>query len=87
MAVENYITRALVQVRMMEEDPSYATYGEAYEVHCARTGREADLPLTHFKRRCSAPNGQLHPDLDLRHQARPSARTIVLRTFEMLQTT
>ena len=53
---------------MMEEDPSYATYGEAYEVHCARTGREADLPLTHFKRRCSAPNGQLHPDLELRFQ-------------------
>jgi len=56
---------------MMEEDPSYATYGEAYEVHCARTGREADLPLTHFKRRCSAPNGQLHPDLELRFQVCP----------------
>ena len=53
---------------MLEEDPSCATYGEAYEVHCARTGREPDQPLNHFKRRCCAQNGQLHPDLEVRYQ-------------------
>jgi transformation/transcription domain-associated protein len=40
-------------MRLVEEDPSFASYGEAYEVSCTRYGREADLPILHLKRRCS----------------------------------
>lgn len=29
----------------------YSTFGEVYEINCARYGREADLPITHFKER------------------------------------
>lgn len=50
------------QVRLVEEEPSYCTYGEAYEVNCARFGRETDLPIAHFKKRCCAPNGSLQTD-------------------------
>lgn len=55
---------------MVEEDPSCSTYGEAYEVHCARTGREPDSPLNYFKRKCCAPNGQLYPELKIRVEVR-----------------
>lgn len=44
-----------MQVRLIEEEPSYCTYGEAYEINCARYGREADQPIIHFKKRCSVP--------------------------------
>ena len=56
----------------MEEEPSYCTYGEAYEVNCARFGSETDLPIAHFKKRCCAPNGSLQtdPHCELRLQAR-----------------
>jgi hypothetical protein len=27
---------------MVEEEPSFVVYNEAYEVHCARNGKEAD---------------------------------------------
>lgn len=54
---------------MVEEDPSCATYGEAYEVHCARTGREPDAPLNFFKRKCCGPNG-LYPELKIRLEVR-----------------
>ncbi|KAL6746236.1 hypothetical protein V8C86DRAFT_2445362, partial [Haematococcus lacustris] len=43
-------------VRLLEEDLSFTSYGEAYEVNCTRYGREADLPIVHFKKRCSQPN-------------------------------
>ena len=56
---------------MVEEDPSCATYGEAYEVHCARTGREPDAPLNFFKRKCCGPNG-LYPELKIRLEVRPA---------------
>lgn len=39
------------QVRLMEDDPTYSTFGEAYEINCARYGREADLPIIYFKER------------------------------------
>ncbi len=35
---------------------------EAYEVNCARYGREPDIPIIHFKKRCSGPNGALIND-------------------------
>lgn len=38
------------QLRLMEEDPSYTTYFEAYEMNCTRYGREPDHPVLHFKK-------------------------------------
>jgi len=38
------------QVRLMEDDPHHGTYGEVYEINCARYGREADLPISVFKK-------------------------------------
>ena len=49
-------------VRLLQEDPSAASYGEAYEASCARYGRDPDLPIAHFKKRCAAPDGRLLPD-------------------------
>ena len=59
----------------MEEETSYCSYGEAYEVNCARYGREADQPISHFKKRCCSPNGNLisDPDGTLRLQVCRSA--------------
>ena len=51
-------------VRLMEEEASYSSYGEAYEVHCARYGREPDLPIVQFKRLCCTPSGQIISDPD-----------------------
>ncbi|GAX77356.1 hypothetical protein CEUSTIGMA_g4802.t1 [Chlamydomonas eustigma] len=45
------------QARLLEEDPSFCSYGEAYDVYCARYGREADAPITTFKRHCASPEG------------------------------
>jgi transformation/transcription domain-associated protein len=42
-------------VRLVEEEPAFTPYGEAYEINCARYGREADMPIVHFKKRCSVP--------------------------------
>ena len=48
-----YYTPAVVpvwpQVRLMEDDAAHCTYGEVYEINCARYGREADLPISLFK--------------------------------------
>ena len=46
----------------MEEESSYGSYGEAYEANCARYGREVDLPIVLFKRRCCNLAGQLIHD-------------------------
>ncbi len=32
-------------------------FGDAYETHCARYGREADAPILDFKARCCTPEG------------------------------
>jgi hypothetical protein len=48
---------AAVQVRLFEEEPSYCSYGEAYDINCARFGREPDMPIAHFKKRLAAPDG------------------------------
>ncbi|KAJ7563398.1 hypothetical protein O6H91_03G108600 [Diphasiastrum complanatum] len=59
------------QVRLVEDDLMYSTFGEVYEINCARYGREADLPITHFKERLNPSiNGQLSPEaiLELRLQ-------------------
>ena len=53
-----------MQVRLVEEDCSYCSYGEAYEVNCARYGREVDAPIVAFKRRCCNTQGQLMMDPD-----------------------
>eukprot|EP00252_Welwitschia_mirabilis_P021819 TRINITY_DN5712_c0_g1_i1.p1 TRINITY_DN5712_c0_g1~~TRINITY_DN5712_c0_g1_i1.p1 ORF type:complete len:3567 (+),score=681.06 TRINITY_DN5712_c0_g1_i1:1467-10703(+) len=51
------------QVRMVEDDLMYSTFGEVYEINCARFGREADLPITYFKERLNkAITGQLSHD-------------------------
>ena len=57
-------------MRLVEEEDSYSTYAEAYEINCARHGKEPDLPMTRFKQLCCADNGQLIPDP---HSARREA--------------
>ncbi len=54
----------------MEEDTSYCTYGEAYEVNCARYGRQPDQPIVQFKKRICDERGQLiiDPKGELRQQ-------------------
>lgn len=44
-------------MRLIEEDPSYSTFSEAYENHCARTGKETDLPIVKFKQLCCTEQG------------------------------
>ena len=46
----------------MEEEPSYMTYGSAFEVYCARYGREVDTAIATFKNRCCARSGGPLPD-------------------------
>ena len=49
----SYYTPSVVpvwpQVRLVEDDAAHGTYGEVYEINCARYGREADLPISIFK--------------------------------------
>lgn len=60
----------LLQIRLVEEDTSYCTYGEAYEVNCARYGRQPDQPIVQFKQRICDERGQLiiDPKGELRQQ-------------------
>ena len=60
-------------MRLVEEDCSYCSYGEAYEVNCARYGREVDTPIVAFKRKCCNAQGQLmlDPDNHIRLGVRP----------------
>ena len=51
-----------LQVRLVEEEPSYMTYGSAFEVYCARYGREVDTAIATFKNRCCARSGGPLPD-------------------------
>ncbi|KAL8160447.1 hypothetical protein V2J09_001984 [Rumex salicifolius] len=60
------------QVRMVEDDLTYSTFLEVYENHCARTNREADLPITLFKEQLNqVVSGQISADaiVELRLQA------------------
>lgn len=52
----------------MEEAPSYCTYHEAYEVNCARYGREPDMPIIVFKQRCADSRGMVPPEPSVRQQ-------------------
>ena len=54
----------------MEEDTSYCTYGEAYEVNCARYGRQPDQPIVLFKKKICNEQGKLLHDAsgELRQQ-------------------
>ena len=57
------------QVRLLEDDPTYLSYGETYDAHCARFGRDPDTPVLLFKERLNpAAAGSLAGDavLDLR---------------------
>ena len=57
------------QVRLLEDDPTYLSYGETYDAHCARFGRDPDTPVLLFKERLNpAAAGTLEGDaiLDLR---------------------
>lgn len=49
-------------MRLVEEEPSYMTYGSAFEVYCARYGREVDTAIATFKNRCCARSGGPLPD-------------------------
>lgn len=53
----HWYTPAVVPVypstRLVEEEPSAASYGEAYDVNCMRYGREADSAIVYFKKRCA----------------------------------
>ena len=48
----------------MEEEPSYCAYGDAYDINCARFGREPDLPIAAFKKRLAGPDGAYVDDRD-----------------------
>eukprot|EP00958_Prasinococcus_capsulatus_P028071 scaffold6247_cov416-Prasinococcus_capsulatus_cf.AAC.17 len=60
------------QVRLVEDEPSYTSLGEVYEINCARYGRAADAPVAYFKERLSQAGPQLQQDpnaaLQIRHQ-------------------
>lgn len=60
----------VLQIRLVEEATSYCTYGEAYEVNCARYGRQPDQPIVQFKQRICDDRGQLiiDPKGELRQQ-------------------
>ena len=62
------------QVRLLEEDASYCSYGEAYEMNCSRYGREPDIPIISFKRAICNERGDLtaDPNGQLRLQVRSS---------------
>lgn len=48
---------------MVEEEPSYMSYGSAFELYCARYGREVDTAIATFKNRvCALTGGQLPDD-------------------------
>lgn len=48
------------QVRLVEDEVTYSTFAEVYEVNCARFGREPDQPIQFFKQRLNeAVNRQL----------------------------
>ncbi len=36
-------------IRLVEDDPANVTYGEAYELNCARYGRDPERPITAFR--------------------------------------
>lgn len=59
------------QVRLFEEEPSYCSYGEAYDINCARFGREPDMPIVHFKKRLATPEGSYAPVCTACTQPRP----------------
>lgn len=73
ICAERDVVLFLLQVRLVEEELSYCSYGEAYEVNCARYGREADMPIAHFKKRCCSPSGNLisDPNGEIRLQVPP----------------
>jgi len=57
----SYHTPAIIpiwpQVRLVEDDLTYTSYGEAYEINCARYGREPDIPILLFKERLNQAAG------------------------------
>lgn len=69
----------VLQIRLVEEDSSYCTYGEAYEVNCARYGRQPDQPIVQFKKRICDERGQLiiDPKGELRQQVRLTSRAAI----------
>lgn len=70
VALSSSKLRCVLQIRLVEEDTSYCTYGEAYEVNCARYGRQPDQPIVQFKKRICDERGQLiiDPKGELRQQ-------------------
>lgn len=63
------------QIRLVEEDTSYCTYGEAYEVNCARYGRQPDQPIVQFKKKICNEQGKLtiDPTGEIRQQVSHAA--------------
>lgn len=60
------------QVRMVEDDLTYSSLLEVYEINCARHNRESDMPITLFKEHLNqAISGQISPEAvgELRLQA------------------
>eukprot|EP00897_Mesotaenium_endlicherianum_P005503 jgi/Mesen1/4981/ME000248S04265 len=42
------------QVRLVEDEATYSTLAEVYDVNCARYGREADGPIAYFKEKLNS---------------------------------
>lgn len=63
--------------RLFEEDPSFITYGEAYDVNLLRYGRESDVPINVFKKRCANAAGDMTPHPTAEHIAEAAEKRLV----------
>jgi transformation/transcription domain-associated protein len=74
-------------MRVVEDDPALCAFGDAYELHCARHGREQDLPIMLFKNRMDAamaddgPRGDAVLDLRLATYGEVSSNVVSENTF------
>ena len=84
--VQHLSAAGCLQVRLVEDEHTYGSYGEAYEANCARYGREVDLPIVLFKRRCSNQTGQLvhDPAQEMRMGVRPELHDCAMMLYMML---
>lgn len=61
------------QMRLVEDDPSFCCFSEAYDIHCARNGREPDLPIISFKAKLAGPDGSMPREADAQVEERLAA--------------
>eukprot|EP00271_Cylindrocystis_brebissonii_P003645 TRINITY_DN1482_c0_g1_i1.p1 TRINITY_DN1482_c0_g1~~TRINITY_DN1482_c0_g1_i1.p1 ORF type:complete len:315 (+),score=71.34 TRINITY_DN1482_c0_g1_i1:493-1437(+) len=62
-----------MQVRLVEDEPTYSTFAEVYEVNCTRFGREPDQPIQYFKQRHSEAIAEGNASQERLHEVRLAA--------------